>query len=96
MVLLQSRAAPGSMMTCPARCSYPGGAACDNLYCRRVPRVALSVEPQSASGGVSGSPGQVNLTEFLNHAEAAAAPRMAAIDGLLPVELTVGLAESRH
>ncbi|HEY4851680.1 MAG TPA: hypothetical protein VII22_12840 [Streptosporangiaceae bacterium] len=46
-----------------------------------------------ASWDVAGSPGQVTLGEFLDHAEAVAAPMIAAIDGLLAVELTVGLRE---
>lgn len=60
------------------------------LYRRPVHRVALSVEPQLASWDIAGSPGQVRLGEFLDHAEAAAAPMIAAVDGLLAVELTVG------
>lgn len=61
------------------------------LYCRPTRRVALSVEPRLASWDVAGSPGQVRLGEFLDHAEAVAAPMIAAIEGLLAVELTVGL-----
>jgi hypothetical protein len=61
------------------------------LYCRPARRVALSVEPRLASWDSAGSPGQVRLGEFLDHAEAAAVPMIAAIDGLLAVELTVGL-----
>jgi hypothetical protein len=61
------------------------------LYSRPTRRVALSMRPQLASWGIAGSPGQVRLGDFLDHAEAAAAPMMAAVDGPLTVELTVGL-----
>ena len=61
------------------------------LYCRPTRRVALSVEPRLASWDVAGSLGQVRLADFLDHAEAVAAPMIAAVDGLLTVELTVGL-----
>jgi hypothetical protein len=61
------------------------------LYCRPARRVALSVEPRLASWDVAGSLGQVRLADFLDHAEAVAAPMIAAVDGLLTVELTVGL-----
>src|SRR5712691_4941053 len=61
------------------------------LYRRPTRRVALSVEPRLASWDVAGSPGQVRLGDFLDHAEALAAPMIAAVDGLLAVELTVGL-----
>ena len=61
------------------------------LYRRPARRVTLSVEPQLASWDIAGSPGQVKLSHFLDHAEAAAAPMIAAADGLLAVELTVGL-----
>jgi len=61
------------------------------LYRRPAHRVALSVEPQLASWDIAGSPGQVRLGEFLDHAEAAAAPILAAVDGALVVELNVGL-----
>lgn len=61
------------------------------LYCRPAHRIALTVEPRLASWDVAGSPGQVRLGDFLDHAEAAAAPTIAPIDGLLAVELTVGL-----
>jgi hypothetical protein len=61
------------------------------LYCRPAHRVALNVEPQLASWDIAGSPGQVRLSNFLDHAAAAAAPMIAAADGLLAVELTVGL-----
>lgn len=62
------------------------------LYCRPARRVALSVQPQLASWDVAGSPGQVRLSDFLDHAAVAAAPMMVAVEGLLAVELTVGLA----
>jgi hypothetical protein len=61
------------------------------LYHRPAHAVLLSVEPQLASWDRGGSPGQVRLGRFLDHAEAAAAPALAALDGLLAVELTVGL-----
>ena len=61
------------------------------LYCRPTHRVAVGVEPQLASWDIAGSPGQVRLGEFLDHAQAAAAPILAAVDGLLAVELNVGL-----
>jgi hypothetical protein len=61
------------------------------LYCRPAHRVALSVKPQLASWDITGSPGQVKLDGFLNCAEAVAAPMMTEVDGLLAVELTVGL-----
>jgi hypothetical protein len=61
------------------------------LYCRPTRRMALSVEPRLASWDVAGSPGQVRLGNFLDHAEAVPAPIIAAIDGLLAVELIVGL-----
>jgi hypothetical protein len=61
------------------------------LYCRPTRRVALNVQPQLASWDIAGSPGQLRLGDFLDHAEAAAAPLMAAVDGLLAVELTIGL-----
>ena len=53
--------------------------------------MALNVQPQLASWDIAGSPGQVRLGDFLDHAEVAAAPMMATVDGLLAVELTVGL-----
>jgi hypothetical protein len=61
------------------------------LYCRPERPVRLDVEPQLASWDRAGSTGQVKLGHFLNHAEAMAAPMMAAVDGPLAVELTVGL-----
>lgn len=61
------------------------------FYCRPTRRMALSVEPRLASWDVAGSPGQVRLGNFLDHAEAVAAPMIAAVDGLLAVELIVGL-----
>jgi len=61
------------------------------LYCRPARRVALNMQPQLASWDIAGSPGQLRLGDFLDHAEAAAAPLMAAVDGLLAVELTIGL-----
>jgi hypothetical protein len=61
------------------------------LYRRPTHRVTLSVEPQLASWDIAGSPGQVRLGEFLDHAEAAAAAMIAAVEGLLAVELNVGL-----
>ena len=61
------------------------------LYCRPTRRVALNVQPQLASWDIAGSPGQLRLGDFLDHAEAAAAPLMGAVDGLLAVELTIGL-----
>jgi hypothetical protein len=63
------------------------------LYCRPTHCVALRVEPQLASWDIAGSPGQVRLGEFLDHAEAKAASMLAAIDGLLAVELNVGLCD---
>ena len=61
------------------------------LYCRPTHHVALRAEPQLASWDISGSPGQVRLGEFLGHAQAVAAPMLAAVDGLVAVELNVGL-----
>jgi hypothetical protein len=61
------------------------------LYCHPTQRVVLSREPQLASWDIAGSPGQVRLGEFLDHAEALAAPILASVDGLLAVELNVGL-----
>lgn len=61
------------------------------LYCRPTRRVALNVEPQLASWDIAGSPGQIKLGEFPNHAETQAAPILAAVDGSLAVELNVGL-----
>ena len=61
------------------------------LYSRPTRRVALNVQPQLASWDIAGSPGQLRLGDFLDYAEAAAAPLMAAVDGLLAVELTIGL-----
>jgi hypothetical protein len=60
------------------------------LYCRPARPVSLGVVPRLASWDRAGSPGQVRLGRFLDHAEAVAAPVMAAVDGLLAVELTVG------
>jgi len=61
------------------------------LY-RHPPRlVRLSVEPRLASWDRAGTPGQVRLVRFPAHAEARAAPMMAAVDGPLSVELAVGL-----
>ena len=65
------------------------------LYCRPTQRVALSVEPQLASWDIAGSPGQVRLGEFLDHAQATAAPILAAVDGPLAVELNVVLRNER-
>jgi len=61
------------------------------LYHHRAHPVLLSVEPGLASWDRGGSPGQVRLARFLDHAEAVAAPALVALDGLLAVELTVGL-----
>jgi hypothetical protein len=61
------------------------------LYRRPTRRVVLSVQPRLASWDIAGSPGQLRLGDFLDHAMAAAAPMMAAVDSLLAVELTVGL-----
>jgi len=61
------------------------------LYYRPTHRVALSAVPQLTSWDSAGSPGQVKLGEFLDYAQAAAAPILAAIDGPLAVELNVGL-----
>jgi hypothetical protein len=61
------------------------------LYCRPTRRVPLSVQPQLASWDTAGSPGQLKSGDFLDHAAATAAPMMAPVDGLLAVELTVGL-----
>jgi hypothetical protein len=61
------------------------------LYCRPTRRVALDVQPQLASWDIAGSPGQLRLGDFLDHAEAAAAPLMAAVGGLLAVELAIGV-----
>jgi hypothetical protein len=61
------------------------------LYRHPTCREVLSVEPRLASWDVAGSPGQVRLGDFLDHAEAVAAPMIAAVDGPLAVELTVGL-----
>ena len=61
------------------------------LYCRPARPIRLSVEPQLASWDRAGGTGQIKLGHFLDHAEAMAAPTMAAADGLLAVELTVGL-----
>jgi len=62
------------------------------LYCRPTThRVTLRAEPQLACWDITGSPGQVRLGEFLDHAQAVAAPILAAVDGLVAVELTVGL-----
>ncbi len=60
------------------------------LYSRPARRLALSMEPRLASWDSAGSPGQVRLGEFLDHAETVAAPVIAATGGLLAVELTVG------
>ena len=43
------------------------------------------------AGTLPGSPGQVRLGEFLDYAETEAAPILTALDGLLAVELNVGL-----
>ena len=63
------------------------------LYRRPTGRMPLSVGPQLASWDRSGSPGQVRLSQFLDYAEALAAPAMAAGDGPFAVELTVGLSD---
>jgi hypothetical protein len=61
-------------------------------HCTAAPHpVALRVEPQLASWDIAGSPGQVRLGEFLDHTQAAAAPIFATVEGLLAVELNVGL-----
>jgi len=62
------------------------------LYCRPTGRAAqLMLEPQLASWDRAGSPGQVRLGNFLSHAADMAAPMVEAVDGLLSVELIVGL-----
>jgi hypothetical protein len=61
------------------------------LHCRPAHPVRLSVEPQLASWDRAGSTGQARLGHFLDHAAAVAAPMMAVVDGLLTVELAVGL-----
>jgi hypothetical protein len=61
------------------------------LYCRPAGAIRLSVEPQLASWDHAGSPGQVKLGRFIDHAEAVAAPMMPSAGGPLAVELTVGL-----
>lgn len=61
------------------------------LYSRPTGRAArLIVEPQLASWDRTGSPAQVRLDNFLCHVDDLAAP-MLTVDGLLAVELTVGL-----
>lgn len=61
------------------------------LYSRPTGRAArLLVEPQLASWDRTGNPGQVRLDNFLSHVDNLAAPMLTA-DGLLAVELTVGL-----
>ena len=64
------------------------------LYCRPTGRAAqLVVEPELASWDRAGSPGQVRLANFLSHVDVMAAPVLA-VDGLLAVELIVGLPDS--
>lgn len=63
------------------------------LYRRPAGRMSLSVGPQLASWDRGGSPSQVRLGRFLDHAEALAAPVMATGDGPFAVELTVGLSD---
>ena len=63
------------------------------LYRCPAGRMPLSVGPQLASWDRAGSPGQIRLGRFLDHAEALAAPAMAKGDGPFAVELTVGLAD---
>src|SRR6266702_1175467 len=64
------------------------------LYRCPAGSVALSVAPRLASWDRAGSPGQIRLSTFLSHIEAEAEPLIAAINGRLSVELTVGLPES--
>ena len=56
-----------------------------------LPSRADEVKFAIISWDIAGSLGQVRLGEFLDHAQAAAAPTLAAVDGLLAVELNVGL-----
>ena len=65
------------------------------LYRRPACRLPLSVEPQLTSWDRVGSPGQVRLGHFLDHAAALAAPAFAGDGGLLAVELTVVRAAAR-
>ena len=60
-------------------------------YCHPTGAAQLTVEPQLASWDRADSTGQVRLANFLTHAEATAAPMLAAVDGPLSVELVVGL-----
>ena len=54
--------------------------------------VPLAVEPELASWDVAGSPGQVRLARFLDHAAEVAAPKIAAAsDGRLVLEFVIGL-----
>jgi hypothetical protein len=66
------------------------------LYRRPAGRMPLSVGPQLASWDRGGSPSQVRLGQFLDHAEAVATPAMAMEDGPFAVELTVGLSVTCH
>jgi hypothetical protein len=63
------------------------------LYRRPAGRIPLSVGPQLASWDRGGSPSQVRLGQFLDHAEALAMPAMATRQGPFSVELTVGLSD---
>jgi hypothetical protein len=61
------------------------------LYRRPTGSVALSAAPQLANWDRAGSPGQVRLGSSLFDIEVVAGPLIAAINGRLSVELTVGL-----
>jgi hypothetical protein len=61
------------------------------LYRRPAGRMPLTVGPQLAGWDRGGSPSQVRLGQFLDHAEALATPVLATGDGPFAVELTVGL-----
>jgi len=63
------------------------------MYRRPTGRMPLSVGPQLASWDRGGSPSQVRLGLFLDHAEAMTKPAMATGEGPFAVELTVGLSD---
>jgi hypothetical protein len=65
------------------------------IYARPVNEPSLlSIAPQLESWDAKGSPSQVRLAAFLDHAEQTVAARIAAVDGPLAISLSVGLPEA--
>jgi hypothetical protein len=56
--------------------------------------VPLNVEPELASWDSAGQPSQTRLAHFLDHVQSVASPLVAGVEGVLAVELVVGLPQT--